>query len=478
MEKLQDDVSTLLLTLEKPELIRVCEQLKCSRPSDGGFQAKNRRALIRLTERTLEEIEEGEEPEQFSKYLSDLLSFMGSLQQPRDKEQTSEIVKLKEEYSQLQQAQAEARRVLEEKMEALGLKENRKASGTAGSEEKTTATPLAAPEVTLRKEFRISGQIGEAGQKDKLSYTSLTNQMESGVKKGYSDVEIIEAVVRAVSPGLHLRDLLEVKQDLTLQMLKTILKGHYKVDSSADLLHRLMNISQDPKESVHSFLFRAIELRERLARKSGDEEEGERFSSNLIHRKFLRSLETGLICDAVKNQLKPHLSDPTVTDETLIEKLNEAASLEQERQNKQRKTAAWKQPKLNEIHTEHSGETAKRDVAAEREEVSSTLKKKQSKVKELDVDSNSIADLKAEVMEIKKMFLETMEAARLHHHPGTRPPSVVKWTKGCKACQETNVGESCNHCYRCGQEGHLSRGCRLKRPAQGNGRGLLSQDRQ
>lgn len=99
------------------------------------------------------------------------------------------------------------------------------ASRTAGSEEETRAapTPFAAPEVSLRKEFRISGQIGEAGQKDKLSYTSLTNQIESGVKKGYSDVEIIEAVVRAVSPGLRSCDLLKIKQGLTCQMFKTIL---------------------------------------------------------------------------------------------------------------------------------------------------------------------------------------------------------------------------------------------------------------
>lgn len=52
-----------------------------------------------------------------------------------------------------------------------------------------------------------------------ILHTCLTNQIEVEVKKGYSDVEIIEAVVRAVSPGLHLRDLLEVKQGLTLQRI-------------------------------------------------------------------------------------------------------------------------------------------------------------------------------------------------------------------------------------------------------------------
>lgn len=75
----------------------------------------------------------------------------------------------------------------------------------------------------------------------------------------------------------------------------------------------------------------------------------------------------------MKYQLKPHLSDPTVTDEIIIEKISEAARLEQEWQTKQRKTAAWKQPKLNVIHTEHSGETAKTDAAAEREETPSTF---------------------------------------------------------------------------------------------------------
>lgn len=89
-----------------------------------------------MAERTLEEIEQGEEFERFFMYLSDLLFFMGSLQQPREKEQTSRIKKLKEEYVQLQQAQAEACRVLEKKM-ALGLKENLKASVTTGSEEST-----------------------------------------------------------------------------------------------------------------------------------------------------------------------------------------------------------------------------------------------------------------------------------------------------------------------------------------------------
>ena len=57
MEQLQDEVSRKLLTLEKLELIAVCEHLKCSEPSRG-FGGTARRALIRLAETTLDEVED------------------------------------------------------------------------------------------------------------------------------------------------------------------------------------------------------------------------------------------------------------------------------------------------------------------------------------------------------------------------------------------------------------------------------------
>ncbi len=201
-----------------------------------------------------------------------------------------------------------------------------------------------------RLEFRICGQIGEAGQREKLSYTSLMNQIESGLRT-HPETEIIEAVTRAVSPGLHLRDMLEIKRDLTLSTLKTILRGHFKVDPPSDLLQKLMNISQDPKESAQNFLFRGIELREKLQWKLSEEDEGEQFSPELIQRKFLRSIETGLLSEAVKLQLKPYLSNPRIKDEELIERVNEAANLEQERQQKLKKSVMSKSPRLSEMQT-------------------------------------------------------------------------------------------------------------------------------
>lgn len=70
-----------------------------------------------------------------------------------------------------------------------------------------------------------------SGQRDKLSYLSLVHQIELGIEKGHTQTEVVEAVIWAVSPGLPLRDMLEIKRGLTLSALLTILKGHYRVYS-------------------------------------------------------------------------------------------------------------------------------------------------------------------------------------------------------------------------------------------------------
>ena len=50
----------------------------------------------------------------------------------------------------------------------------------------------------LRREFKIQGMVGDPGQKDKLGYQSLISQIGSGLKKQYSENEVVNAVVRAV----------------------------------------------------------------------------------------------------------------------------------------------------------------------------------------------------------------------------------------------------------------------------------------
>ena len=64
---------------------------------------------------------------------------------------------------------------------------------------------------TFKKEFKISGVIGDSSQKDRLSFTSLAHQINAGLNRGYKEEDVIEAVIRALNLGTRIRSYLEGK---------------------------------------------------------------------------------------------------------------------------------------------------------------------------------------------------------------------------------------------------------------------------
>lgn len=126
-------------------------------------------------------------------------------------------------------------------------------------------------------------------QKDKLSYTYLVHQIEMGLKQNHNEAEIIKTIVRAISPGLCLCDVMEIKTYPTLSQLHAILKGHYTEDSSTDIYHRPVNITQESNESPQNFLFRPIELKERLLVSSREPGTDEQYTAELIQRMFFKN---------------------------------------------------------------------------------------------------------------------------------------------------------------------------------------------
>lgn len=63
----------------------------------------------------------------------------------------------------------------------------------------------------LRRQVKINGQIGEPDQKDKISLSLLTRQIQIGLfRQGYSESEIVDGVIRrSITPRLFLRNYLE-----------------------------------------------------------------------------------------------------------------------------------------------------------------------------------------------------------------------------------------------------------------------------
>ena len=75
----------------------------------------------------------------------------------------------------------------------------------------------------LKRDFKIFGVVGGDRQKDCLSFVNVSRQIDAGVKAGYHESEIVEAVIRAVSPSQILRSYLEMMDNLSLIRLKQIL---------------------------------------------------------------------------------------------------------------------------------------------------------------------------------------------------------------------------------------------------------------
>lgn len=452
---LRDQVSTALWQLERELLVDVCRRLKCSGLDSGEPHSKTKRTLIKMAENMFDEIE-GSEADGAEQFYKDLSTYI---------ERLSKGVNQSDE---------------EHRVEEPTPKKEPKESSLLAAPPKATSPPFkirAEPtntlqEVTLRREFKICGQIGEQGQKDKLSYLSLVRQIEMGIEKGHPETEIIGAVIRAVNPGLPLRDMLEIKRGLTLNKLLTILKGHYKVDSSTELYHQLISISQEPRETALNFIFRAIELKEKLLWRAANDETDELYGRATIQRKFLRSIETGLLSDAIKYHLMPLLNDLSTTDEELIERVNEASKLEIERLEKRKRSTAGKGPKVQELQTQNQADSAPlRDTATSRES-HRAVAVKAVKGKEMKSENINTQQIIEELRkEMKQMFMSAMETS-------FRPGGSRQREKGCKRCRDEGEGENCMHCFKCGREGHYSRGCRAQRPFPGNGEGLLRGDQQ
>ena len=186
----------------------------------------------------------------------------------------------------------------------------------------------------FRREFKIAGQIGDPGQTDKLTFVSLTHQIDSGLKRKYKESEIVDAVIRAISLHSSLRSYVETLSDLSLPKLRKILRVHYREQSASELYQQLATIFQRPKETAQQFLLRARDLRNKVGFASKESDCEVYYDEPLIQKTFMKSFETGLREDILAANLRTILRSSPLTDEDLMRHVNELASHQAERENK------------------------------------------------------------------------------------------------------------------------------------------------
>ena len=280
IESLQIKIQAALCTLSEENLKEVCSGLKITLPP----KSKRRLAFIRALNKYLETEELDCEK---LKVLSSSLSMQGKQMLPK------------------------------EETEPLEAPDDKKA--TVKTEQKPVASIS-----KFKRDFKISGQIGDVSQMDRLSFSSLVHQIENGLKNinDYTEDEIKEAVLKAINPALSLRSYLEGKADLTLAKLRRIMCYHYQERTATELYHQLSSTVQQPKGKPQEFLIRLLDLKQKVLFASQETDSELKYDPTLVHGMFVHNFSLGLQNEYIKIEMKRYLEKKTMSDEELFEKLN------------------------------------------------------------------------------------------------------------------------------------------------------------
>eukprot|EP00794_Sanderia_malayensis_P002016 gene2016-2293_t len=297
------DLKTLQLQFDSLLCQQTPEQLtklvSCMKISDSVVEDKSRLEIVRIVRNHLDKAMTDPDATDLDLFLRNLVAFVTDKPPPLKKtEEEEELARLQNTLQELKlQQEAQLKSILEQLEEA-----KKKVSGdittTSRSEKSETEQKnLAAIASILHHEFKISSQIGEPAQADKLTYVSLTHQIDSGVAKGYSENEICDV-------------------------------------TASDLYQNLVTSSQEPKETPEQFLLRALDACNKVLFGAQEETSQGAYSQQLVQNTFLKTVETGLRDENLVSNFHPFLRPPGLTDEDLMHNLNELATKQVERKAK------------------------------------------------------------------------------------------------------------------------------------------------
>ncbi|XP_030590038.1 uncharacterized protein LOC115783375 [Archocentrus centrarchus] len=316
-----------------------------------------------------------------------------------------------------------------------------------------------------RKDFRIIGQIGDVGQKDKLNFTSLERQIERGQKKGYDEGEIVEAVIQAIVPDVKLKSYLESRSELSLNSLRQVLRTHFIDKDATELYHSLTRAVQESKETPVQFLIRAMDLRQKVLTASDRAKAGLKYNPELVQTQFLQTILTGLQDDAVRVDIKPYLQDTTVSDEVLLEKMSAAYSVELERRNK----LSTRQKNIKVASVQEEEKCRNENVGSSKKSKNQT-EKPNPIVEKLEANNKviceAIQNLSTQVSNLTQAKVKTEDKnlkSKPYYQSATR-----KNPRKCRQCEQSNPEGKCTHCFKCGSSEHWAIGCRKKKDSTVN----------
>ena len=447
IEDLQLELDSLMCKQSVEKLLELCGYFEVKDPVDG----KSRSELVKIirndVENTLSTADDNFDEHIF---LRDAISKINGTPPPLERSEEElivqmEVVNIEKKLKELRQLQLESdsakKTLLEQLRAAKGKVSETDHSDLTSTVAANTVKLVKGEPSMLVREFKISGQIGEPGQKDKLTYVSLIHQIDSGLERGYSDKDICDAVIKAISPHSSLRNYILTLPQRSLKKLRSILRVFFQEKTAADLFQSMVTAIQDPKETAQQFLLRLLDARNRVFFASKEERVEAEYSTQLVEKSFLKAFESGLRDENLVTNLRPFLRTSGITDDELMKNVNELATKQHERKMK-------------------IGVTSERSKTAKAQAVST--------------ESETIK-LTAEIQQLKTQLAEIVHHVKTSPR-GNLPPRFASRSRGrwqgghsgppryrrlagCQKCQSNGTPEQCTHCFQCGELGHFRSRC-------------------
>lgn len=316
-----------------------------------------------------------------------------------------------------------------------------------------------------RREFKIhGGQISDSDSD--LSYNNLCKQIDEGLAERFTEAEIIRTVLKIIKPGTF-KDMLITKDSLTVAELKRFLRTHLRDKSSTELFQELSNAKQHERESPQQFMYRLMGLKQRVLFAS-KQSAGFQYDSKLVQGVFLHSLYQGMNekFAYIRRDIKPHISNMSVSDDFILEMITRSVSEDTERQNRLGQTHKQKAVSVNAAQQDRDRQSAIQMQT------------------EVQANRTAIHELTAQVSALTKSLEKALTpvVSTAQENSRSMPPSTKQSAKPeikgkCQQCLAQG-NDSCTHCFRCGQEGHRAIGCLLRNNSSGNRVRSLGRDHQ
>ncbi|XP_054598006.2 uncharacterized protein [Nothobranchius furzeri] len=182
-----------------------------------------------------------------------------------------------------------------------------------------------------RKEFKIhGGQIGDSVTD--ISYNNISKQIDEGLKEQYTQSEVIRAVLRIIKPG-HFKDVLISKDEMSINELKSFLRLHMGEKGTTELFQELITAKQLEHETPQQFLHRMVGLKQWLILASKQKDTEIIYEAETVQNVFLHTVYQGLSekHEDIRRELKPLLSEKSVSDDALLRQVIRTTGEESER---------------------------------------------------------------------------------------------------------------------------------------------------